>query len=129
MTLTKEQQLGYLEIELRVLFQRAIEVMDEINHVSDELKIQSNDFKTNIKLKAQLKGVYGPLDKQTRRYNDIYEASEEGTTVFYNITKANTELVMHHNLLDKSIICQALAAHEKNPKAVEGIFAKILKSN
>lgn len=127
MKLEKHQELGYLEIELRIIFQRAIEIIDEIKYLQDYLKVNSSDHKTNKKLQAQMKAVYGPLDKQTRKYNDIFEASEEGTTAFYNTTQANALLVMRNHLLDKSFICQALMAHEQNPRAIEGIIDKILK--
>jgi hypothetical protein len=127
MNLTKEQELGYLQIELRVIIQRAVEIIDEVKYLSEYLKIHSEDLKTNKKLQAQLRAVYGPLDKETRKYNDIFEASEEGTTAFYNITQANALLVMRNHLLDKSFLCQALMAHEQNPKAIEGIIDKILK--
>lgn len=127
MNLTKEQELGYLQIELRVIVQRAIEIIDELKYLQEYLKTHSDDIKTNKKLQAQLRAVYGPLDKETRKYNDIFEASEEGTTAFYNITQANALLVMRNHLLDKSFLCQALMAHEQNPKAIEGIIDKILK--
>jgi septation ring formation regulator EzrA len=121
MKLTKEQQIGFDQIELRVILQRAIELMDDLEINNPEPK--------NKKLKSQLKALYGPLDKETRKYNDIFEASEEGTTAFYQTTQANALLVMRNNLLDKSFICQAMMAREINPKAIEGIIDKILKTN
>lgn len=119
MKLTKEQEIGFSQIELRVILQRAIEIIDD-------LKVHAPE-QNNKKLQAQLKAIYGPLDKETRKYNDIFEASEEGTTAFYEVTQANALLVMRNHLLDKSFICQAVMAHEINPTAIEGIINKLLK--
>lgn len=119
MNLTKEQQLGFNQIELRVILQRAIELIDDLNYSSKEIK--------NLKLKSNLKSIYGILDKETKKYNDLFEATAEGTTAFYDVVVANTLLVMRNNLIDKNLINKAVLANEINPKALEGILDKILK--
>lgn len=121
MSLTKEQQLGFNQIELRVILQRAIELIDDLNYSSKEIK--------NLKLKSNLKSIYCILDKETKKYNDLFEATAEGTTAFYDVVVANTLLVMRNNLIDKNLINKAVLANEINPKALEGILNKILKEN
>jgi hypothetical protein len=119
MQLSQEHQTGYNLIELRILMQRAIEILDDLD-------LKKNPM-ANKPLKTQLKGIYAPLDKQTKQYNEIFEASAEGTMHFYNVVKNNAEFVMKNHLLDKALICSFLMAHERNPKAMEGIMEKILK--
>jgi hypothetical protein len=119
MKLTKEQQLGFNQIELRLLLQRAIELIDELNYLSKENK--------NLKLKSNLKSIYPILEKETKKYNDLFEATSQGTTAFYDITVANSLIVMRNNLVDKNLINKAILANEINPKALEGILDKILK--
>lgn len=118
MTLTEDQYIGYCEIELRIIMQRAIEILDEFKRLKYKSKNQT--------LQAGLKAIYPSLDKETKKYNDIFDKSEEGTSHFYNVVTANASLVMSDHLLNKAIINAALAAHELNPKAVEGIINKII---
>jgi hypothetical protein len=121
MNLTKEQELGFIQIELRVTLQRAIELIDDLNLKSNEIK--------NKKLQSNLKSVYGVLDKETKKYNDLFEATAKGTTAFYEIVVANNLLVMRNNIIEKNLINKAVLANEINPKALEGILNKILKEN
>lgn len=119
MQLTAEQETGYNLIELRVIIQRGIEILDDLD-------LKKNPM-ANKPLKTMLKGIYAPLDKQTKLYNEIFEASPEGAMHFYNVVKNNADFIMQNHLLDKALICSFLMAHQKNPKAVEGIMEKILK--
>lgn len=119
MNLTKEQQLGFNQIELRVILQRAIELIDELNYSSKEIK--------NLKLKSNLKSIYPILEKETKKYNDLFEATSEGTTAFYDITVANSLLIIRNNLVDKNLINKAVLANEIDSKSLEGILNKILK--
>ena len=123
MEITPQQELNFKKIELRILFQHAIEVIDDINNI--ELK---NGIKEkNKSIQSQLKAIYPALDKETKKWNEIYEASEEGTSVFYEIVKRNVQLVMHKNLLDKNFILCCFEAKQKNEKALMGVIQKILK--
>ena len=119
MEFTKEQIQAQELIELRLVFQRAIELMDN-------LEVNNDPFK-NKQLNSQLKGVYGVLDKQTKRYDDMYKVSPKGTTTFYNVVCESAKYVMTKHLFDKAGFVQYQAAHDINPKAVEGIVRKILK--
>lgn len=121
MKLDKRQEFAFNQIELRVILQRAIELIDELNYSSKEIK--------NLKLKSNLKSIYPILDKETKKYNELFEATQEGTTAFYDITIANAMLVMKNNLLDKNLINKCIVANEINPKALDGILVKILKEN
>lgn len=121
MNLSKEQELGFNQIELRVVLQRAIELIDDLNYSSKQIK--------NLKLKSNLKSIYGILEKETKKYNDLFEATPEGTTAFYDIVVANNLLVMRNHLLDKNLINKCIVANEMNPKALDGILVKILKEN
>ena len=118
MQLTRDQQTAYNLIELRILNQRYIEILDELNY-------ERHPFK-NQKLNQQLKGVYGVIDKETKKYDDMYDVSPEGTTQFYMVTSENAKFIMKNHLLDKSLICSFLLAHKKEPKAIEGIISKII---
>ncbi len=118
MKITDEQTRNYNLMELHILFQRSIEILDDLKNCDFPLK--------NNKLNQQLKGVYGPLDKETKKYNDLYAASPEVTTHFYDVIQANCDVIMRNNLLDKSMVIGFLAAHEKDPKAIEGIINKII---
>jgi len=119
LTLTKEQYIGYNVVELSVLFQRSIEILDELKQIDHKFK--------NKALQSQLTAIYPSLDKQTKLYNEFYNVSTEGITSFYDVTKKNAEYIMNYNILDKALICNFLMAHEKDPKSVEGIITKILK--
>lgn len=119
MKLTTQQEIGFAEIELRVVLQRAIELIDDLNFLSSGIK--------NKTLKSQLKAIYEPLEKETKKYNDLFEATQDGTTAFYNITKANYLLVMRNNLIDKNLIVNTLLAHEKDSNLLDYTINKILK--
>lgn len=118
MSLTKEQEIGFNQIELRVTLQRAIELIDHLNLNSKEIK--------NKKLQSNLKSVYTILDKETKKYNDLFEVTQEGTTVFYNIVVDNNLLVMKHNLMNKNLINKAVLANEINPNAMEKALYNII---
>lgn len=117
--LSEKQFQAYNLIELSILFQRAIEILDDLNAIDHKLK--------NKALASQLKALYPSLDKQTKQYNEMYNAEQEGVSHFYDITKKNAEYIMNYNLLDKALICSFLIAHEINTKAVEGIINKVIK--
>jgi len=117
--LTKEQFQAYNVIELSILFQRSIEILDELNAIDHPIK--------NKALASQLKAIYPSLDKQTKLYNEMYNVETEGINHFYDITKRNCEYIMNFNLLDKALICSFLVAHEIDSKAVEGIINKTIK--
>lgn len=120
MQLSKEHITGYNLIELRINLQRAIEILDDLD-------LQKNPL-GNKPLNTHLKGLIEPLDKQTKRYNDMFDVSQEGTMTFYSTVKDNERFIMQHHLLDKALICGFLHAHELNPKACEGIINKIIKA-
>lgn len=117
--LTPEQVRNFNLIELRVLNERYLEVLDDL--------ICYNVPTNNKKLRAGLKATYDMLKKETIKYNELFEATPEGTTAFYNICKTNAELIMSGVILDKNFIHKAIAAHRLNQKAVDGIIDKILK--
>lgn len=120
MTLSKENETGYNLIELRILLQRSIEILDDLDLNKNPLG--------NKPLNTHLKGLYAPLEKQTKRFSDMHSVSPDGTDHFYDVVKNNNQFIMGHHLLDKALICGFLMAHEQNPKAVEGIINKTLKS-
>jgi len=117
--LSKEQYQAYNVIELSILFQRSIEILDELNAINHPIK--------NKALASQLKAIYPSLDKQTKLYNEMYNVEQEGVSHFYDITKKNAEYIMNYNLLDKALICSFLVAHEIDSKSVEGIINKVIK--
>jgi hypothetical protein len=118
--LTPEQYQAYNIIELSILFQRSIEILDDLNAINHKIK--------NKALASQLKAIYPSLDKQTKLYNEMYNVENEGVSHFYDITKKNAEYIMNFNLLDKALICSFLVAHEIDTKSVEGIINKVIKS-
>jgi hypothetical protein len=118
--LTPEQYQAYNIIELSILFQRSIEILDDLNAINHKIK--------NKALASQLKAIYPSLDKQTKLYNEMYNIENEGVSHFYDITKKNAEYIMNFNLLDKALICSFLVAHEIDTKSVEGIINKVIKS-
>jgi hypothetical protein len=118
--LSPEQYQAYNIIELSILFQRSIEILDELNAIDHKIK--------NKALASQLKAIYPSLDKQTKLYNEMYNVENEGVSHFYDITKKNAEYIMNFNLLDKALICSFLVAHEIDTKSVEGIINKVIKS-
>ena len=121
MRLTKEQEIGFNQIELRVTLQRAIELIDYLNLNSKEIK--------NKKLQSNLKSLYTILDKDTKKYNELFEATEKGTTAFYNIVADNNLLVMKHNLINKNLINKVIMANEINPNAMEKALYNILSKD
>lgn len=123
MELTPQQELNFKKIELRILIQRATEVIDEINDTERKNGLKEK----NKSLQSQLKAIYPTLDKETKKYDEIYKASEEGVTVFYEIVKRNVQLIMNRNLIDKNFILCCFEAKQKNEKALMGVIQKILK--
>lgn len=117
--LKKEQYLANKAIQARVLFQMAIETLDDLNNIDARYG--------NKKLGAMLKAVYPALDKETKKYDECYHAAPEGITQFYNSTQMNLHFLMSKDLVDQHKICMYLMAYEKNPNAMEGIITKILK--
>lgn len=123
MELTPQQELNFKKIELRILIQCATEVIDKINDIEKKNGLKEK----NKSLQSQLKAIYPTLDKETKKYDEMFNATEEGTTVFYEVVYRNVQLVMHRNLLDKNFILCCFEAKEKNEKALMGIIQKILK--
>lgn len=117
--LTQEQYRNFLLIELRIVNQRYVEILDELNKVN----LPTN----NRKLRSGLSAVYSMLDKETKKYDELFSATEQGTTAFYDICVANAMQIMNGSLLDKNLINRCLVANQKNPNALEGILTKILK--
>mgnify|MGYP006348335099 CR=1 FL=1 len=117
--LTPEQVRNFNLIELRVINQRYVELLDDL--------LTYNVPTNNKKLRAGLKAIYDMLDKETKKYNELYETTPDGTTAFYEIAKTNAELIMSNVILDQNFIQKAIAARRFNQKAVEGIIDKILK--
>lgn len=117
--LTPEQIRNFNLIELRIVNQRYIELLDDL----EKHNVPTN----NRKLRSGLSAIYSMLDKETKKYNELYEATAVGTTAFYEICKTNAELIMSNVILDKNFIHKAISAHRFNPKAVDGIIDKILK--
>ena len=117
--LSPEQIRNFNLIELRIINQRYIELLDELIHYN----LPSN----NKKLKGGLSAIYSMLDKETKKYDEIFLATEEGTTAFYEICKANSMAILSLNLIDKNLINKCLLANEINSKALDGILTKILK--
>lgn len=120
MQLDDRQILGYNIIELWIINQQYTELLDDLN-------IRSNPLK-NKKLNQALKGIYPMLDKETKNFTEIYEASPDGTNQFYDNIVENSKFIRKHHLLDQSLICSFLIAHQKDPKAVEGIINKIIRN-
>jgi len=110
---------AYKVIEFSIHVQRSIEILDEINDLNHPMK--------NKKLASQLKGIYPSLDKQTKLYNELFDASQEGAAYFYDTTKQNTQFIMSKDILDQALFCQFKMAHSKDTKSVEGIIHKVLK--
>ena len=119
MNLPAELQQKYSIIELGIHIQRAVEILDDLNITDHPLK--------NKKLNQQLKGVYGVLDKETKLYNELHTVSADDTYHFYDVIKENSKIIMKNHLVDKSLVCSFLVAHDANPKAAEGIINKILR--
>ena len=118
-TLSKQQERNFNQIELRIVNQRYIEILDDL--------LTYNIPTNNKKLRAGLKATYEMLEKETKSYDELFEATPEGTSAFYDICEANSKLIMSFNLLDKNLINKCLVANQINPKALEGILDKILK--
>lgn len=116
--MTEEETMFNL-IEFRLLNQRMVEILDDLNLKSHPLR--------NQKLNQQLKGVYAVLDKQTKQYNELFEACSDDTMYYYDVICENSKTLMSKNLLDKALINTFLFCNDKNPKAVAGILNKIIK--
>ena len=117
--LSPEQIRNFNLIELRIINQRYVELLDELL----PFKVPMN----NRKLKNGLSAIYAMLDKESKKYDEMYEATPEGTSTFYDIVQANAMAILSLNLIDKNFITQCLLAKEINPKALNGILTKILK--
>jgi len=117
--LTPEQERNFNLIELRIVNQRYVEILDDL--------LTYNLPTNNKKLKSQLKGTYEMLKKETKKYDELFDATSEGTTAFYNICCDSAQIVMSNNIIDKNLINKCLTANKLNPKALEGILDKILK--
>ena len=117
--LTPEQIRNFNLIELRIVNQRYVELLDDL----EKHNVPTN----NRKLRSGLSAIYAMLDKETKKYNELYATTSEGTTAFYEVCKTNAELIMSNVILEKNFIHKAISAHRFNPKAVDGIIDKILK--
>lgn len=116
--MTEEETMFNL-IEFRLLNQRMVEILDDLNLKSHPLR--------NQKLNQQLKGVYSVLDKQTKLYDDLFEKHSDDTMYYYDVICENSKTLMSKNLLDKALINTFLFCNDKNPKAMAGILNKIIK--
>lgn len=117
--LTPEQVRNFNLIELRIVNQRYVEILDDL--------LTYNLPTNNKKLNNQLKATYSMLEKETKKYNELYKATPEGTSAFFETCELNAKLIMSNVILDKNLINKCLTANKLNPKALEGILDKILK--
>lgn len=117
--LSPEQIRNFNLIELRIINQRYVELLDELLHYN----VPTN----NRKLRSGLSAIYSMLDKESKKFDEIFNATPEGTTAFYEISKANAMSILSLNLIDKNLVTKCLLANETNPKALDGILTKILK--
>lgn len=79
------------------------------------------------KLKNKLNGIIPVLMKRERQYYDKIEDADDKNTCslsgnVYELVKTLTDL----DFLDMVIVGNIIKAHNKNPKAIEGIVNKIL---
>ncbi len=118
--LTDQQYINYSEIELRIILQQAIEILDEFKRRNHKFKNQS--------LQSQLTALYPALDKDTKKYDEMFNATQEGTTVFYDVVKASSSLIMTLPMPKKMIMNQFVAAYNTDEKAVQGVINKVLKT-
>lgn len=118
MTISEEHKTGYSLIELRINLQRAIEILDDLDLKNNPLG--------DKKLRSQLKAIYPALDKETKKYNSMYQSNEEGVCHYYDIMKKNEEFIMSNHLIDKALCCSFLIAHELNPDVIEEAVNNVL---
>jgi len=118
--LTQQEYLNYNEIELRIHLQRSIEILDEFARLDHSFK--------NKPLNQMLKALYPALDKQTKKYNEIFQATETGTSVFYDIVQNNIAITMSATLPGKNTFNQFIMAYEADQKSVDGIITKVLRN-
>jgi len=114
-----EDKINYIEMKLH--FQRSIEILDDLDVKNHPLK--------NKKLNQALKGIYAMLDKEVKTYNDLYEVSPDDTMYYYNVVCENAKTVLSKNLVDKALIESCLWCFDKDEKSVSGILNKVIKNN
>lgn len=117
--LNDEQKQALNIVEARILSQRLIEILDDLNLKNHPTK--------NQKLNQNLKGLYPILDKQTKQYDELFKTSQEGTLTYYETVCINSQLILSYNLIDKNLLNKCFLANAKNEKAFHGILNKILK--
>ena len=111
-----EIKIDYIELKLH--FQRSIEILDDLDIKNHPLK--------NKKLNQALKGIYAMLEKEVKTYNELYEVSPDDTMYYYNVVCENAKTVLSRNLIDKALIESFLYCFSKEEKSVSGILNKII---
>jgi len=114
-----EDKINFIEMKLH--FQRSIEILDDLDIKSHPLK--------NKKLNQALKGIYAMLDKEVKTYNDLYEVAPEDTMYYMNVVCENAKTVLSRNLVDKALIESFLWCFSVDEKSVSGILNKIIKKH
>lgn len=118
MQLTPQQEAAFRQIEARVLCQLLIECLDELKTTSAYRQ----------DLKRKVKPLYELLDKNTKQFDELFNATSEGTTSFYEVMKRNVGLIIGTTLPEKNIINSMVMAYLLDEKATLGIVSKILKA-
>ncbi len=113
-----EDKINYIELKLH--FQRSIEILDDLNIKNHPLK--------NKKLNQALKGIYAMLDKEVKTYDDLHKVAPEDTMYYYNVVCENAKTVLSKNLVDKALIESYLYCYEKEPESIEIVLNEILKN-
>ena len=114
-----EDKINFIEMKLH--FQRSIEILDDLDIKNHPLK--------NKKLNQALKGIYAMLDKEVKTYNELYEVAPSDTMYYYNVVCENAKTVLSKNLVDKALIESFLWCFDKDEKSVSGILNKVIKNN
>lgn len=117
MNLNPEQEKVFQMIYLRVLFQISIEIMDNLKGT------RAYDGKMRVKMND----CYQMLDKYTKNYDELYQASAEGTTAYYLSVVSNVKRLVTLNLPEQTILDSLLSAWEKDEKSMNGIMKKVLQ--
>jgi len=99
-----------------VLCQLLLETLDELK--------ESSEYKGEFKVK--LNAIYQMLDKGTKKYDDLYNATEEGTTAFYNVINNNVRNILSYTIPEVNILNIMIEAYNKDEKAINGIIKKVL---
>ena len=115
MNLPDLEKAIYNATYLRVLMQRSIEVMDDLRN--------SNQF--DGKLRTKMNDLFQVLDKRTKTYDELFKATPDGMSAYYQAVCTNVEACLRTDLPDQVIIAQMLTAFYKDEKSVLGIIKKV----